>query len=374
MKFAQALLILSGMIMGVGMFGIPFSFAKAGFLLGTIELVLLTLVIIFFHLIYSEIVTRTKEHHRIPGYVRMYIGGRVTYLAWAATIFGIVGTLLVYLLVSARFLSHIVGPVWDYSSELFWSVFVMACIASITFFSLKKEAFINGVFTAILIGFILFLVVVLLPSVNTENLTKFDIRNIFVPYGVLLFALSGGAAIPDVVDILGRKRGLIRGAIIFGTLLPACLYFLFALVVVGVSGLGVSEESFLGLSHMVSGKMMITAYITGLLAVFTSFVVLSSNFISLLEFDFGMQRIYGWAIATLTPTVLYIFGFHNFLSIISFLGATSVGIELTLLLSVYHRSGAKLNFLSSKFRYPVEIGFYFLVIMGMVYTIANIKF
>ena len=72
-KEIQAVLMLSGMIIGVGMFAIPFSFSTAGFWLGTLELCVLALAILAVHLCYAEVVLHTNERHRLPGYVRRYM-------------------------------------------------------------------------------------------------------------------------------------------------------------------------------------------------------------------------------------------------------------------------------------------------------------
>ena len=43
--FFEAVLMLAGMIIGVGMFAIPFSFAAAGFWLGAAELAVLAMAV-----------------------------------------------------------------------------------------------------------------------------------------------------------------------------------------------------------------------------------------------------------------------------------------------------------------------------------------
>ena len=236
----------------------------------------------------------------MPGYVRLYLGSRPAALAWGASVFGMTGTLLAYTLLGATFLQAIAVDAVSLPPSL-WAVFLVAGVAGITVLPLRKEAFINGVFTVILIFFLLFLVGALLPHADLRVLPVTNFLHLFLPYGVLLFALSGGAAIPDLVALLSRKRSKVIPAILAGTLLPAVLYFFFAFSVTGVSGGMTSEEALSGLRAVVGEQVVWVGGIVGLLAVLTSFIVLSFNFQALLTLDFGMRRIFSWGIAVFVP-------------------------------------------------------------------------
>src|SRR3989338_1379551 len=234
MKFLEAVLILSGMIIGVGMFGIPFSFVSVGFWLGALELLVIAGAMTWLHLLYGEVVLKTPQPHRLPGYVRTHLGKHTAWISWASAFFGILGSLLAYIVVGSIFLHAVFQNVWGSSSEFFWAVAVAVLGAIVTLFPLKREAFINGVLTTLLIVFIVVLTLFLFPNVEVKNFSGFKPQNVFVPYGVFLFALAGGVVIPDLITVLGKDRGRARWAIIVGTLVPAILYFLFAFAVVGV--------------------------------------------------------------------------------------------------------------------------------------------
>ena len=98
-RFLEGVFILAGMIIGVGMFAVPFSFAAAGFWLGALELILLSCAVLILHLLYGKIVLATPEFHRMPGYVRRHLGRRAELVSWASTLFGTIGTLVAYLAV-----------------------------------------------------------------------------------------------------------------------------------------------------------------------------------------------------------------------------------------------------------------------------------
>src|SRR3989338_2493370 len=100
-KLIQGILILSGMIIGAGVFGIPFSFASLGFWPGAAELLVFTVVTVVLHFIFGEIVLKTPALHRLPGYIRIHLGYKWSILAWIGAFVGIFGTLLAYIVIGA---------------------------------------------------------------------------------------------------------------------------------------------------------------------------------------------------------------------------------------------------------------------------------
>ncbi len=337
MPFLEAILTLAGMIIGVGMFAIPFSFVRAGFWLGAGELAVLALAVLWFHLLYGEIVLAAPSYHRMPGYIRMYLGRRASAVSWFSTLFGSFGALLAYLALGALFLHTIFAGIFPDATVFFWASALAVAGAGVNFFPLKKASAINAALTALLIAFIIFLAVFLLPRVSLDHLPTAQWNNIFLPYGILLFALSGGSVIPDVITLVGRRRSVSRAAIVVGSLIPAALYFLFALAVVGVAGAGTSEEAIAGLGRIMGSGIARWGSIIGLLAVFTSFIALSENMGALFRLDLGIPDRASWAIVAGVPYLLYVAGLQNFIAIISIVGVVGFGID-ALLVVLAHRA------------------------------------
>lgn len=320
------------MIIGVGMFAIPFSFVQSGFLPGAIELIVLSCAVTMLHLLYGEIVLATPEFHRMPGYIRAYLGRGATKISWASTLFGTIGTLLAYLVVGSLFVQTVFGPVGAGTHINIFAIGLVCIVGLITFFPLKKESAINSVLTVFEIAFIALLSLLLLPNISLPNFSAMRARDLFAPYGVLLFALSGAGVIPDVVTVLGRNKKMVRIAIITGSLIPAALYLLFAFAVVGVSGVGTSTEAIVGLQRTFGNNIALWASAVGFLAVLTSFVALSANFQALLSLDLAMPRRFAWLAASAIPFVLYLAGFQNFIAIISIVGVVAFGVDAILFL------------------------------------------
>lgn len=379
MKFLGAVLILSGMIIGVGMFGIPFSFVKAGFWLGVAELLLLSGAVLVFHLLYGEIVLKTPEKHRLPGYIKIYLGETAAQIAWASAFLGITGTLLAYLVLGSVFLRNIFVT-WPEISEFGWAFILALAGAAATFFSLKREALINGIATSLLVLLLFFLSFSLLPQVKLENLQGFDFKNIFLPYGVLLFALSGGVVIPDLITFLGGDRlrpsltrRRVRAAIGIGTLLPAILYFFFALAVVGVLGGQVSPEAVQGWAVLGIPNLVLVGSLIGFLAVLTSLLVLSSSFQALLELDFKLSKRLAWLLGSFLPLALYLLGFKNFIAIIGAVGAIAVGVDSALIIASYLRLKKKEDRRLGWFSYFWSWSIYIMIAAGAVYYFSGIR-
>ena len=335
-KFIQAVLMLSGMIIGVGMFAIPFSFSASGFWLGVLELGVLAIVVLAVHLCYGEVVMHTSGHHRLPGYVYRYLGKGAARIAQSSVFFGIAGTLLAYILIGGIFFDGVVNKFISGSNPIFWSLVLVIAGSVITFFPLRKGTLITSIMTVLLICFLILLVGLLLPRFVMTNIGGFYMAGAFAPYGVLLFALSGATVIPDVVTYFKGTRVQTRQVIAIGTLIPAILYFFFALVVVGASGKNVSLDAIAGLAPVAGHSIIILGNVIGLLAVSTSYIILNSSFQAFLVLDMKITRRLAWAGGSFLPLFLFTLGFQNFISVISIVGATTVAIDGALILAMYH--------------------------------------
>lgn len=375
MDFLKAVLILSGLIIGAGMFGIPFSFAQVGFFPAITTLLLVTGIIFLLHYLYGEIVLYTKAEHRLPGYVRIYLGQNAALVSLISYGIGISGALLAYIVLGSKFL-HQGARIFGFDAgEFFWAFAFLFFGASIMLFPLRRAALMNGILTSLLVLFIIFLYFILLPQIEfsrvSESLFDFDARKLFILYGVLLFALSGAAAIPNVILLLRYDHTWSIRAIFFGTGIPALLYFLFAVTILGVSGPSVSEDALGGLASFVSPAIYILGMTIGFLAVFTSFVVLGTVLKEVFMLDFLFPKIAAWGMVSFLPMVLYLLGFQNFISIIVFVGAVAVGIDALMLIASYHAMQKSRGHTPSFISLLWKSVLFFLIIVGIAYQIVG---
>lgn len=336
-KFWEAVLMLSGMIIGVGMFSIPFSFAQSGFILGALELVVLAAVVSSLHLLYGEIVLGTPGSHRLPGYVKYHLGTIPGRLSQLSALFWMGGTFVVYTILGAFFLRSVLSPYGAMIPEFGWVIAVVIIVSGITLLPMGRSAFIRGALTFILILFILVLAGILWSRVKTENLSGFHLSFVLVPYGVLNFALSGGVVIPDIIAVLGKNKKRARLAIRIGSWIPAVIYFLFALAVVGTVGSGVTPDAISGLQGYVGSWVFRLGSLIGFLAVMSSYIGLHASFQNMLRFDFGISRTATIASAMVLPVVLYAAGIHNAIAIMGVVGAIALGLDSSMIIASYFR-------------------------------------
>ncbi len=330
------MLMLSGSIMGVGMFAIPYSFYKVGFWIGAFELCVLAGVVLSIHLAYGEIVLRSAERHRLPGYARMYLGGRAALVASVSGFWGIAGTLLVYIILGGVFLDNLLKNLVTASSPVGWSLLFAGTGLITTFFPLRRKAILTSVMTTLLITFMCVLILFVLPYVRVNALSGFYPSRAIMPYGIVFFALTGATIIPDVVTYMRGNRACSRRVIIGGSLVPAALYFLFALAVTGASGSGVSIDAISGLTAVAGNRVVTLGNIIGLIAVSTAYVLLNSSFQAFLSLDLSVSRRLAWVGASFIPFGLFVLGFQNFIPVISAVGATAIAIDGGLIIAIYH--------------------------------------
>lgn len=338
---AEAFLLLVGTIVGVGMFAIPFVFERAGFLTGALELVILAAAVTIVHLAYAEVVARTPEIHRLPGYVRLYLGRRAAWLSAASYLFGLSGALLAYVVLGGAFLGSLVSWVWPGAPAAAGPLAFYLFGVLVIFRGIRFESFTDAILTLGLIAAILTLALTLLPTVSVTSLGGFYPERLPIPYGVILFSLAGAAIIPDLKRLLGgdglRHFGRIVSA---GTLVSAALYLLFAVAVVGATGAATTPDAISGLASRFGVPYLLLGNAIGVLATITSFIALGVVFEGTLVSDFKVKPRPAWFVTAAIPAILYGLGFQDFIAIISVVGAFAIGLDSILILVVHRRAAA----------------------------------
>ncbi|MDO8558185.1 MAG: aromatic amino acid transport family protein [bacterium] len=339
-KFLQALAVLIGTIVGVGTFGIPYAFSRAGFFIGLGYLGVLSLVVLTLHLIYGEIVLRTHEKHRLIGYAEIYLGTWGKRVASLLMIFGIFGTLLAYTIVGGTF-SKLLFDHFFVLGIGTWSILFFAVMAFFVITDFKTGAPAEVAMSAVLLTIFVAIIGRALPDISFSNLSMpSTFHDIFLPYGVILFSLAGGAAVPELRDILAGD-GKMKRIITIGTLIPALLYALFALSVVGAFGNTTATDSISSLASRYGSWMSIAGGLVGILTVATSFIVMGLVLKHAFIYDLKMRRSVAILTVLTVPLVLFAVSTHDFVKVISFVGGVLGGVEGVLLLKLHRAARAK---------------------------------
>ena len=336
--FFYAVSILIGTIVGVGVFGIPFAFAKAGFLTGFLFLFLIGALSLAVNLIFGEIVLRTGKLHQFTGYANTYLDKWTKTLASFTWFLGIYGALLAYIIVSGNFLFNLFISRF-YAEPFVYSVLFFVFAALSTLRGFKTVAW----FEFLMVLFFSLIVVLVfifgIPKIEPSNLVTFFNKEFwFLPYGVLLFAYAGFSAVPIQRELIGDKGGILKKSIIWGSLIPAALYLIFAVSVVGITGDTTSPDVISGLTEFLDYRFIFLISLFGLLAITTSFLALSFALIETFRLDFKFGKTASWALAVFIPFLLFLFGVRNFIEVISLAGSVAIGIEGMILVMMYKKA------------------------------------
>lgn len=149
----------------------------------------------------------------------------------------------------------------------------------------------------------------------------------FLPYGIVFFSLTGGAAIPELRQILKGEERKIKKVIVYGTIIPAIIYLLFALTVVGVTGQKTTEDAISGLIPYLGQNIVVLGAAFGFLAVITSFLMLGRNLRKMFQLDYKLNKLLAWALACFVPLAVFLFGLKDFILVIGLIGAVAGGFE-----------------------------------------------
>jgi len=319
-QFWRGVQTSAGSIIGVGIFGLPFVFSQAGFVIGVAHLVLGALLYLVVLIMYAEVVMHTPGHKRLVGLVGKYIGPHARIPTMLVSYAHVWGAMVAYIIIGGEFLYALfgqgVGGLLGTYQVIFGISMSLVLIGGLGFISR-----IESIFVWALLGLLLLVALGSLPHADLSNLATIEPRNWFLPFGVTLFAFGGVAALPETADVLGRQRYLLRRTVAYSILIVSIVYIIFSGVVVAVTGLETTQESILGLGSVIGDWAITVGAIIGLFSVFTSFIVLGVSVMDSLIYDYKMRYMPAWFIAVAFPFVAYLFGAKNFINVIGFTGA-----------------------------------------------------
>ena len=358
-KFWATTFTLSGTIIGAGILGLPYVFAKSGFFIGMFWLMFLGIVMIYVNLIIGEVTLRTKGIHHLPGLAEKYLGKMGKRIMFFAVVFGIYSALLAYLIGEGKSLSQLFMGNLEYSLVFaigFW--FVMTLILREGLKGLKKvETYgVIGVIVIIIIIFVLFL-----PRVEISNLNYFDNSKFFLPFGVTLFALLGFTSVPELRREIKGSEKLLRRAIIIGVLIPVVLYFIFALTFVGVLGKQVPEIATLALGNLI--------VLLGIFTMLISYFVLSFALGDIFKYDFHESKNLNFFLVSMIPLIFYLivnfFKFDSFVEVLSIGGVVSGGLTGIMVLVMGLKAKKKSE---RKPEYKMPLNWWIVGILSLVFV------
>ena len=362
-NFLAGLSILIGTCVGAGILGIPYVIAKVGFLIGLIYLFFVGLIIIFINLYLGEIILRTKKRHQLSGYAEKYLGKKGKFFMQFAFIFGIYSAIVAYLFGVGESFSFLFFANSDYS--LIISLIFSGLMSFLLFRGLKALKR----FEKWGVGFILLLLFMITfifaKDITLLNLSNLNLNYLFLPFGVILFALLSFSVIPEVSFILKDKKKLKR-VLILGTLISVLFYTLFTFVVVGFKGLATP-----GIATLSLGPIFI---LLGIFTMFTSYLALGNALKDYFERDESFCKKKSWFLSAIIPIFLFLFiklfKHFSFTDILSIGGVISGGlIAILILLMVYNakRKGDR------KPEYFIPLNWFIIILLSLIFIFGILR-
>ncbi len=359
-KLIYPIATLSGTIIGVGFFSLPYITSKVSFLVMLGYFFVLGALVILIHLFFGELALKTPDFKRLPGFAKFHLGNGGEKVAYISTISGIFGAILADLIVGGEFLANLFMPIFG-GNPLIWTLFYFVSGAVLIFFGIKAISKVE--FWGLILFFVI-LIAIFLKSFSQLKLVHLfpspDFSQLFLPYGPILFSLWGASLIPEVEEMLRERKDLLRKTILISILIPIFVYLFFIYLILGITGPQTTESALTGLRNFLSPSLVNLGLIFGVLTTFTSFIALGLTLKNVFRYDLKVGKNLAWLITCLLPLILFLVGIKSFIPVISVVGGVMLGIDGILILLMYRKIKPK-QFLV----YPL-----FLILLGgIIYEI-----
>ena len=170
---------------------------------------------------------------------------------------------------------------------------------------------------------------------------------------------------------LRRRCGAFKKAVIFGVIIPLAVYALFALIVVGVTGLSTTEIATIGLGNALGYHMVIIGNLFAAFTMSTSFLTLGLAAKEMYNFDYKLSKLLAWFLAMFIPLAIALSGLTTFIKAIGIAGAISGGGEGVLIVLMHWRA-KKLG--NRKPEYSIKPNRILYVIIMSIFVVGTIVY
>jgi len=364
-----AALVMCGTI-GAGVLSLPYAISQVGVVAGLGLMMFIGILMTALNIFIGEIVYKTKKQFQLVGLARRYFGRAGEFIMATIMYTVLFGVLLVYMIGVGDLLSGFFG-----GEKQLWSLGFFVIAMSITYIGMRTVKIIEMFLLFFIFCVVIFLSFVAMPSFEIPNIQYFDLGKFFVPYGILIFAFHGTTAVPEVYSILSHKKHAFKQALFLGGLGNILLYFIFTLVVVGVTGLNTTEIATVGLGAKLGPSINIMGNFFALFAMSTAFlmsaVVLKDSFM----WDFKLRPFTATGLVAFVPLLIFLLGMQSFIGAIDVIGGVFMSLEIVFLLLIFWKAKRVgdiegKNFLSHT--WLIFAGIVFMVSVGMIYKFIGI--
>ena len=365
---AEAVFMITGMTIGAGILGIPYVIVKVGLWVGLLYILVLGIVMLYLNLMTGEVAVRTKQSLQLPGLAGHYLGPWAKNFLSVVMIFGGTGALLAYTVGEGQILSAMFG-----GEPLMWGTIFWALASIVVWRGLQALKNVDRILSFIVIAIIVGLSFWLLPHYNASMVSVFNPLQIFLPYGVILFALNATPAIAEAHALLPGSQRHFKRALIWGTLIPIFVYILFAFAVAGSMGAGTTELATIGLGQKFGPAVFWFANLFAVLSMATGYIGLGIAIKQNLVWDNKVNPFLATLIVILIPICLFFVGIDSFVAILDVVGAVLVGSSSSIMALTYWRARRVGDLLASRYGLhysPVAVAL--IMVVFTIFTVLSI--
>ena len=383
--FWEGVFILVGIIIGAGVFVLPYIGYHSGLITTFFWLIINTFILTYLHLAFGEVVLKTKEEYRLIGYAHHYLGPWARNLMLLTTFLTFSFSLLIYLLLGTQFLSSSFNYYSLKISPNLIFIFLWLILSLITLLGEQEDiSKINFLFSFLLLILFALIIALSLPYFNPSNLNLFPLQDssslnsylkFLLPYGVIFFALNGTVGVPELISNFKKRKiplELSKKAIIWAMVLIFLCYFSFIFVLNGAIGKNITPEAINSLSTVVGSQALLIGALIGFLAVATSYIIFAIYIKNSFLKDIHLPLFLANLLIFLGPIGLYLLNVTNLITIISFVGGLVGGIEGLMILLVFREIKKQPLDFSQKEGYslPFHRGLFIFLILALIFGVV----
>lgn len=333
--------LLTGTIIGAGIFSLPYVFHRIGIVASVVYMGVFCIVLTLMHLMYADIVAASRERHRFAGFARNLLGTRWYIPAIIVGVMQLFLVLTIYLVLAPSFIRLFLpalGVGW--AALAFW-----VAGTAVIFVSSRRLALAEFVATLGIVVTIVLIGVQGIPHALSRPLAaaSFDLGSLLLPFGAILYALIGRTAIPTLVYYFRDEHGDVKRAkpaIIWGTVIPAALYAVFVIGVLGLS-FPPSPDAVSGLWNVLPAWFMAGVGILGFLALWSSYFAIGRDLYEALVFDISIARVASACAVIAAPLLLYWAGLQDFITLVEIVGGIFIGLEGIFIIAMWRKLHAQ---------------------------------
>ena len=359
-RYLAALSTTVGTIIGAGMLALPYAVSKSGFFNGLILFVLLGIAGTFITLYTVELSFRSKTLQQLPVLISKYTTKRLRWIVLGLQVFTLYGAQIGYLIGLGLILTALVGFPYTISVSV---IFLLSLPLVYKGYAMVEDA--ETPLTIAKIGLIVALIIIVMFSFKTANVSYSDTTQFFVPFGVILFSLGSFSIIPEVKEELGKNKKMLTSVIVAAYVISLALYILFTLAFIGTFGQSVGV---IATSLISSGAYEQLVLIFTLFLLITPYIAVSLALTDAFNYDFGLKRHLGLASAIMVPFVIAAIS-SAFMSALQITGGVFYALlSLLILFGVYESR----NKLGKNPAFTVPGGYAMLIFTGAIMAIGMI--